>query len=211
MARMKFLCDADRCIECNACVTACKNEHEVPWGINRRRVVTINDGKPGERSVSMACMHCTDAPCAAVCPVNCFYTDRRRRGPALQGSLHRLRLLLLRVPVRRAAISEGRQLRLARQDGQVHLLRRRAGSGRLASRSSRNTAPTAWPRASCRSAPRCARPSRCSPATARSSPRSTRSAWPAAATAPARGVGRPRTRKPSPPDELIGRAHEAAP
>ena len=74
MARMKFLCDADRCIECNACVTACKNENEVPWGINRRRVVTINDGKPGERSISMACMHCTDAPCAAVCPVDCFYT-----------------------------------------------------------------------------------------------------------------------------------------
>ena len=46
MARMKFLCDAERCIECNACVTACKNEHEVPWGVNRRRVVTIQDGKP---------------------------------------------------------------------------------------------------------------------------------------------------------------------
>ena len=73
MARMKFLCDADRCIDCNACVTACKNENEVPWGLNRRRVVTINDGKPGERSVSMACMHCTDAPCAAVCPVKCIY------------------------------------------------------------------------------------------------------------------------------------------
>jgi Fe-S-cluster-containing dehydrogenase component len=117
MARMKFLCDADRCIECNACVTACKNEHEVPWGINRRRVVTINDGKPGERSISMACMHCTDAPCAAVCPVNCFYTT----ADAV------LRLLLLRLPVRRAAISQGRQLRLARQDGQMHLLRRRPG------------------------------------------------------------------------------------
>ena len=51
-ARAKFLCDAERCIECNACVTACKNEHEVPWGINRRRVVTIEDGKPGERSIS---------------------------------------------------------------------------------------------------------------------------------------------------------------
>ena len=73
MARMKFLCDAERCIECNACVTACKNEHEVPWGVNRRRVVTINDGKPGERSISVACMHCSDAPCMAVCPVDCFY------------------------------------------------------------------------------------------------------------------------------------------
>jgi len=60
MARMKFLCDAERCIDCNACVTACKNEHEVPWGLNRRRVVTINDGEPGELSISMACMHCTD-------------------------------------------------------------------------------------------------------------------------------------------------------
>lgn len=74
MARMKFLCDAERCIECNACVTACKNENEVPWGVNRRRVVTINDGVPGEKSISVACMHCTDAPCAAVCPVDCFYT-----------------------------------------------------------------------------------------------------------------------------------------
>ena len=74
MARMKFLCDAERCIECNACVTACKNENEVPWGVNRRRVVTIKDGEPGERSLSVACMHCSDAPCAAVCPVDCFYT-----------------------------------------------------------------------------------------------------------------------------------------
>ena len=47
MARMKFICDAERCIECNGCVTACKNEHELPWGVNRRRVVTLNDGVPG--------------------------------------------------------------------------------------------------------------------------------------------------------------------
>ena len=73
MARMKFICDAERCIECNSCVTACKNEHEVPWGVNRRRVVTLNDGVPGEKSISVACMHCSDAPCMAVCPVNCFY------------------------------------------------------------------------------------------------------------------------------------------
>src|SRR6516165_9635935 len=73
MARMKFLCDAERCIECNGCVTACKQENDIPWGVNRRRVVTINDGVPGERSISVACMHCSDAPCMAVCPVDCFY------------------------------------------------------------------------------------------------------------------------------------------
>ena len=74
MARMKFLCDAERCIECNGCVTACKQENEVPWGVNRRRVVTINDGIVGaEKSISVACMHCSDAPCMAVCPVDCFY------------------------------------------------------------------------------------------------------------------------------------------
>ncbi len=73
MPRMKFLCDAERCIECNACTAACKNEHEVPWGINRRRLVTLGDGEPGEKSVSIACMQCTDAPCIAVCPVKCIY------------------------------------------------------------------------------------------------------------------------------------------
>jgi hypothetical protein len=77
MARMKFLCDADRCIDCNAC----KNENEVPWGLNRRRV-HHQRRKPGERSVSTACMHCTDAPCAAVycrsAGIAAPRTDRRR-------------------------------------------------------------------------------------------------------------------------------------
>ncbi|AMG29677.1 4Fe-4S dicluster domain-containing protein [Grimontia hollisae] len=75
MANMKFLCDTKRCIECNGCVTACKNANDdaVTWGIQRRRVVTLNDGEPGENSISVACMHCTDAPCMAVCPADCFY------------------------------------------------------------------------------------------------------------------------------------------
>ncbi|EKO3833337.1 4Fe-4S dicluster domain-containing protein [Vibrio harveyi] len=74
MARMKFLCDTKRCIECNGCVTACKNENDdaLEWGIQRRRVVTLNDGELGENSISVACMHCTDAPCMAVCPADCF-------------------------------------------------------------------------------------------------------------------------------------------
>jgi formate dehydrogenase iron-sulfur subunit len=51
----------------------------VPWGVNRRRVVTLNDGVPGEKSISVACMHCSDAPCMAVCPVDCCVDDPEYR------------------------------------------------------------------------------------------------------------------------------------
>src|SRR6266513_2647811 len=168
MARMKFLCDADRCIECNACVTACKNENEVPWGINRRRVVTINDGKPGERSVSMACMHCTDAPCQAVCPVNAFYTTAD--GVVLHskdiciGCGYCFYACPFGAPQYPKVGNFGSR-------GKMDKCTYCAGGPNTP-----NTAPTVSPRASCRFAPRCARPNRCSRATARSSLKSTRSA-----------------------------------
>lgn len=73
-SRMKFYCDENLCIDCNGCVVACKEAHEVPVGVNRRKVITINAGIVGkEMSMSMACMHCSDAPCQQVCPVDCFY------------------------------------------------------------------------------------------------------------------------------------------
>lgn len=74
LSRMKFYCDTDRCIECDGCSVACAEAHELPVGIARRKVVTINEGVQGkEMSISIACMHCADAPCAQVCPVDCFY------------------------------------------------------------------------------------------------------------------------------------------
>jgi formate dehydrogenase iron-sulfur subunit len=73
MGRVKFLCDVERCIDCAGCVIACKEGNHVPVGVNRRSVITINQGKPGEKSISVACMHCADAPCIAVCPVDALY------------------------------------------------------------------------------------------------------------------------------------------
>ena len=73
-SRLKFYCDTDRCIECFACVVSCQNAHELPMGIARRKVITLHDGVEGkELSTSIACMHCADAPCSQVCPVDCFY------------------------------------------------------------------------------------------------------------------------------------------
>jgi len=73
MGRMKFLCDIERCIDCSGCVVACKEGNHIPVGVNRRRVITIGQGQPGEKSISVSCMHCADAPCIAVCPVDCIY------------------------------------------------------------------------------------------------------------------------------------------
>ena len=72
--RLKFYCDDDRCIDCNGCAVACDEAHELPLGIRRRRVITLNEGVQGQEvSTSIACMHCNDAPCSLVCPVDCFY------------------------------------------------------------------------------------------------------------------------------------------
>ncbi len=162
MARMKFICDSERCIECNGCVTACKNEHEVPWGVNRRRVVTLNDGVPGEKSISVACMHCSGRALHGGLPGAMLLPHRRGRGAARQGCLHRLRLLQLRLSVRRAAVPGPRApsacaARWTSAPSAPVARRRTVQPGRV--REVRPQPPE--PRASCPPAPRCARPRRC--------------------------------------------------
>ena len=161
MARMKFLCDADRCIECNACVTACKNENEVPWGINRRRVVTINDGKPGERSVSMAwhALHRRALP--GRLSRDCFYTTAD--GVVLHSKDLASVAAIASTPVRSAPRNIPRSATSVHaEDGQVHLLRGWTGGGRSrrGARKIRRQSPGRRQVAAlCR---RCARPDRSS-------------------------------------------------
>ncbi|MBU4492336.1 MAG: 4Fe-4S dicluster domain-containing protein [Euryarchaeota archaeon] len=73
MPTYKFLADTSRCIKCTGCEAACKQYNEVPYGLRRIKVVTLNEGKPGETNIPIACMHCGSPPCMGACPVEAIY------------------------------------------------------------------------------------------------------------------------------------------
>ncbi len=71
MSQYGFYFDQEKCVGCHACEIACQLWNDavqtVPW----RRVTTLERGVfPVIRSVnvSLACMHCGNAPCRNACP-----------------------------------------------------------------------------------------------------------------------------------------------
>jgi Fe-S-cluster-containing dehydrogenase component len=63
--------DQTRCIGCHACTTACKSENDVPVGVSRTYVKSVEVGRfPQARRVFQVtrCNQCEDAPCVAACP-----------------------------------------------------------------------------------------------------------------------------------------------
>jgi Fe-S-cluster-containing dehydrogenase component len=81
MANYGFAIDLRKCIGCHACTIACKVEHEIPVGVNRCWVKTVEKGTfPDTRRFffPVLCNHCEDAPCIRICPTNALF--RRRDG-----------------------------------------------------------------------------------------------------------------------------------
>ena len=75
------LLDQTRCIGCHACTTACKSENEVPVGVTRTYVKSVDVGEfPQVRRAFQVtrCNQCTDAPCVTACPTEAMY--RREDG-----------------------------------------------------------------------------------------------------------------------------------
>jgi Fe-S-cluster-containing dehydrogenase component len=83
MTVMAILQDADKCMRCNGCVTACKREWKMKLPasiaevtpqksiVNPRQRLAIKSLKRGDMGPFMrfSCWHCPDPPCAAECPL----------------------------------------------------------------------------------------------------------------------------------------------
>ena len=71
-----FVIDNRRCIGCHACSTACKSENEVPLGVARTWVKTVEHGHFPDvtRSFQVTrCNHCANPPCVRICPTTAMY------------------------------------------------------------------------------------------------------------------------------------------
>ncbi len=71
-----WVIDQTKCIGCHACSTACKSENDVPLGVFRTWVKTVEVGEfPNVRRhfAVLRCNHCADAPCVAICPVKAMF------------------------------------------------------------------------------------------------------------------------------------------
>lgn len=75
--RRGMVFDLRRCIGCNACVVACKQENSLPDGVFFTKTLSEEYGVyPAANRVYIPtlCNHCDDAPCEKVCPSGATYT-----------------------------------------------------------------------------------------------------------------------------------------
>lgn len=80
--KMTFALDVDICSGCLACVVACRdqNDEKAPNAPAYRTLTGLEKHFENEPHVhlnflSLACVHCTDAPCLMVCPVGAVFRD----------------------------------------------------------------------------------------------------------------------------------------
>lgn len=76
MPRWGMVIDLKRCIGCNACTVACKQENTTPDGILWTKVVSEEIGiypNVTRAYIPLICNHCEDAPCERVCPTKATY------------------------------------------------------------------------------------------------------------------------------------------
>jgi len=73
--RWGMVIDLERCDGCLACVAGCVNENGTSTGANWMYVFPYEDEESGQENFLVRpCQHCSNAPCAKVCPVRARHT-----------------------------------------------------------------------------------------------------------------------------------------
>jgi tetrathionate reductase subunit B len=76
--RYAMVIDDAACLDCEACMVACKAENAVPPGHSRNWVRQAERGRYPVVSVQMEpgqCMQCDNPPCVRVCPTGASFVD----------------------------------------------------------------------------------------------------------------------------------------
>ncbi len=83
--RLAMVIDSGKCIDCKACLAACKQANHVPRGVWRNwvkeAVPAVETGKPGFTKLGRghfqpgACMHCDEPSCVAACPTGATFKN----------------------------------------------------------------------------------------------------------------------------------------
>ena len=85
MKQLAMVIDSSACIDCKACMIACKVENQVPEGYWRNWIKTSEprytdpdwmDSVHSSHFQPGGCMHCDNPPCVAACPTGATYKDR---------------------------------------------------------------------------------------------------------------------------------------
>lgn len=85
MTQLGFFVDVSKCSGCKTCVVACKDAHNLPVGMNFRKVHEYAGGNWKQQSdgswaqdvfgyfVSIGCNHCADPACVKYCPTKAHH------------------------------------------------------------------------------------------------------------------------------------------
>ena len=79
MPNYGFAIDLRKCIGCHACTIACKAEHQIPIGVNRCWVKTVEQGsfpRTQRFFFPVLCNQCDAAPCMHICPTRALFKRR---------------------------------------------------------------------------------------------------------------------------------------
>ena len=76
-----FDLDIEKCSACGACAIACMDQNDIDTEHCQAPLRVVYDMEETSAKgyqfsyISMACMHCADAPCIKGCPVGCIFKD----------------------------------------------------------------------------------------------------------------------------------------